>query len=147
MGTEGRTRAGFRPNKTLRFSHVVFQEACSPAVPGGVLYHVARRWLPGSSVWKGLAYGVLLFCLFGSIVIEKDNPDFVVFGPAPLAVLLFGVLFPLYGLLLSPMAERLLSPVPPSFLKPRVTAIGYLILTGVAAFGLFRTVDAINTIL
>ena len=27
MGTEGRIRAGFRPNKTLRFSHVVLQES------------------------------------------------------------------------------------------------------------------------
>ena len=117
------------------------------ALPGGLLYPVVRRWLPGPSVWKGLTYGALLFCLFGSIVVEKDNPDFALFGPRPLAVFLFAMLFPLYGLLLSAMAERFLSPVPAGFLNPLVTAAGYAILAGLAAFGLVRTVVAINTIL
>ena len=118
-----------------------------PGAIGGLIYPVVRRWLPGSGVWKGLAYGVLLFCLFGSFVLDSDNPDFALFGPGPLAVFLFAILFPMSGVLFSPVAERFLSPVPTGFLSPRITAAGYVILAGLVAFGLFSTVVAINTIL
>ena len=85
--------------------------------------------------------------MFGSVVLEGDNPDFVLFGPRPLAVFLFAILFPLYGLLLSNIVERFLSPVPVRFLNPLVTVVGYVILAGLAAYGLDHTVAAINTIL
>lgn len=40
--------------------------------------------------------------VFGGVVIEDDNRDFALFGPAGLAVALFAVLFVLYGLIVSP---------------------------------------------
>ena len=48
-----------------------FASALAP-IPGGLLYPVVRRWLPDSSVRKGLAYGVLLFSLFGSILLPSS---------------------------------------------------------------------------
>ena len=59
--------------------------------------------------------------MFGSVVLEGDNPDFVLFGPRPLAVFLFAILFPLYGLLLSNIVERFLSPVPVRFFRELYT--------------------------
>ncbi len=90
---------------------LIFFASLFAAIPGGLLYLFLRRWLPGSGAWKGFAYGVLLFCVFGSVVLEGDNPDFALFGPRPLAVFLFAILFPLYGVLLSNIVERFLSPV------------------------------------
>ena len=73
---------------------------------GGLLYVVIRRWVPGTGWRKGLAFGVILFLLAGSGVIETDNVDFALFGPPVLSVSLFVLLFPLYGLVLSPIMER-----------------------------------------
>ncbi len=116
-------------------------------VLGGLLYVAMRRWVPGSGLWKGLAYGVILFLLFGSIVIDKHNTDFMRLGPRPVSVTFFALLFPLYGTLLSPLVERFDRHVPQSFRRPTVTAIGYFALAGTCAFGLYHTVSSINAIL
>jgi len=95
-----------------------------PGLMGGLIYVAVRRWLPGSGLWKGLAFGVLLFLLFGAVVINSDNVDFALFGPAALSVALFALLFPLYGLLVSPLVERLNRYIPPLFMNPVVTYAG-----------------------
>src|SRR5215213_4038768 len=51
-------------------------------LPGGLLYVAVRRWLPGAGIRKGLAFGGLLLLLFGSLIIDGDNPDFRRFGLA-----------------------------------------------------------------
>ena len=89
----------------------------------------------------------MLFCLFGSQIIDKANVDFALFGPRPLAVFLFGVLFPLYGVFIVSMAERFLRPAPAVLSRPFPTAAGYLLLSDFGSFGLFHTVVAVNTVL
>ena len=111
---------------------------------GGIAYAFARRWLPTAPVWRGLTFGVLVFCFFGRLLFDPDNADFALFGPPELAIFLFGVLFPIYGFVLPFVAERFLSPVPAVLMNPWVTAAGYTTLVGFAAFGLFRTVVAIS---
>ena len=68
---------------------------------------VVRPWLVGLGRWKGLGFGLMLLAAFGSGVIEPDNVDFRLFGPPALNVALFAVLFPLFGLAVSPLADRM----------------------------------------
>lgn len=104
---------------------------------GGAVYVVIRRWLPGDGLLKGLAYGLVLTCLFGSVLFDPDNVDFVLFGPKQLTDALFALLFPLYGVVASLVIERLDRYVPPPFAWPSVIALGYFLIAGFAAFGLF----------
>lgn len=82
---------------------------------GGLAYVVVHRWLPKSSLSKGLAFGTLLLVVFGSLIIEGDNPDFAQFGPPLLNIGLFASLFVLYGVLLPFIAKKLdrILPAPP----------------------------------
>ena len=82
---------------------------------GGLMYVVIRRWLPGYGLLKGLAFGLVLLCFFGTIVFDPDNIDFALFGPRELSVGLFALLFPLYGIVVSLVVERYDRYVPPFF--------------------------------
>ena len=74
---------------------------------GGLVYIIARRWIPGPGVWIGLACGVLPFMLVGYDTIEKNNIDFELFSR------------PLLGIALFPMAERMDRYVPSLFFPSR----------------------------
>ena len=116
-------------------------------VNGGPIYVLIRRWLPGGGLLKGLVFGLLLLCFFGSVVFDPENVDFVLFGPRELNVALFALLFPLYGVVASSIVERFDRYVPPLFIRSSITALGYLLIAGFAAFGLFHTVLDITEIL
>ncbi|MEA2514164.1 MAG: hypothetical protein QOJ59_3651 [Thermomicrobiales bacterium] len=115
-------------------------------VPGGLLYVAVRRWVPGSGIRKGLAFGGLLLLLFGSLVIEGGNLDFRRFVPSYLSVGLFASLFFLYGLIASAIVERLDrgGGSPP---RGRILALGgYAALVLAGLFGLARDVRALAEI-
>ena len=115
-------------------------------ITGGLIYVIIRRWLPGGGALKGLAFGLVLLCFSGIIVFDSDNIDFALFGPRPLSVGLFALLFPLYGVVLSLLVERFDRYVPPLFSRSSITVAGYLLLAGLCAFGFSRTVVGINGI-
>ena len=95
---------------------------------------------------KGVAFGVVLLCFSGPIVFDLDSVDFALFGPRQLSVVLFALLFPLYGIVVSLIVERYERYVPPLFTDSSVTVLGYLLIAGLCAFGLSRTVPAVNAI-
>ena len=113
---------------------------------GGVLYIVVRRWIPLRGAAKGLAYGIFLYALFGSTVIDGGNKDFALFGPTLLSVPLFSLLFPLYGLAVSAMADRVNSYVPTVLYQKSLTYLGYAALVAVGTLGLIGTVGSLNSI-
>ena len=113
---------------------------------GGLVYVVIRRWMPGGGLLKGLAFGLVLLCFSGLIVFDPDNIDFALFGPRQLSVGLFALLFPLYGVVVSLLVERYDRYVPPLFTRLSITVLGYSLIAGLCAFGLSRTVAAINDI-
>ena len=113
---------------------------------GGLAYVLIRRWLPGGALLKGLAFGLVLLCFSGFIVFGSDNVDFALFGPKQLSIGLFALLFPLYGVVVSLIVERYDRYVPPLFTRSYVTVLGYLLIAGLCAFGLSRTVVAIDGI-
>jgi hypothetical protein len=115
-------------------------------VLGGFLYIAVRRWVPGSGIRKGLAFGGLLLLLFGSLIIDGGNSDFRRFVPSYLSVGLFASLFFLYGLIASAIVERLDrgGGSPP---RDRVRAVGgYVALALAGLVGLTRDVSTIAEI-
>ena len=117
-------------------------------VGGGLIYVAVRRWLPDFWPVKGLTFGLVLFCIFGRIIVfDPDNIDFPLFGPGALSVALFALLFVLYGVVASPVIDRLDRHVPVLFYSRPITLIGYLALGAASGFGLYRVVPAINSIL
>jgi len=115
-------------------------------VPGGLLYVAVRRWLPGAGIRKGLAFGGLLLLLFGSLIIDGDNPDFRRFGLAAASVGLFAAIFVLYGLIAAAIVERLDrgGGRPP---RSRVVALGgYAALAVGGLLGLVRDLRALADI-
>ena len=105
-----------------------------------------RRWLPGGKLLKGVTFGLVLLCFFGTIVFDANNVDFALFSPRELSVGLFALLFPLYGVVASLIVERFDRYVPPLFTRSSVTMLGCLFIAGLCAFGLSRTAVAINAI-
>ena len=102
---------------------------------GGLVYIAVQPWLPRSSRWRGLAFGVLLLAVFGFVVIEGDNFDFHRFGPPLLNVGMFATLFVLFGLVAAPLADRAdrAFPAVPPRRRPRLRTLGAYALLGVAA--------------
>lgn len=75
-------------------------------VGGGVIYLVARRWLPSSGWRRGLVFGAFLTSLAGPVLIEPEGIDFTILSPVTLAVAMF-LAIPLgYGLMFVPLIER-----------------------------------------
>jgi hypothetical protein len=113
---------------------------------GGLIFMAIRSLLPWSGWAKGLAHGLLLLGVFGRLIIDPDNVDFVVLDPAPLAVGMFAAIFILYGVLLVPTLEHVEDSIrrTPTWLGVPLLAVTLLpfVLTGVgglvlvAAFGI-----------
>lgn len=76
-------------------------------IAGGILYMVVRRWLPRHPLVRALSYGVLLFAVFGFVLMDEHNPDYHFFGPPWLNVGTFSLTYVVYGVLTSLAAERL----------------------------------------
>jgi hypothetical protein len=98
---------------------------------GGVAYLGVRRWLPGPAWVKGLSFGFLLLAVFGLGILNPGNADFTRLGPKSLSVTLFALLFPLFGLTLAPLAERLIRSFPAPW-PPRRASLVYVPLLPVA---------------
>jgi hypothetical protein len=74
---------------------------------GGVLYLAIRRWIPGGALIRAVGYGVLLFAVFGFILMDEGNPDYQRFGPVWLNVGTFSLTYLVYGMLASIIADHL----------------------------------------
>lgn len=83
----------------------------------GAIYLLIRRWLPRGRL-GGLSYGALLLVLAGTRIepLRPGNRDFDIVGPGWLAVVVFGLLVVLHGMLVSAFAGRYSTMAPlPSF--------------------------------
>ena len=104
----------------------------------GLVYMVIRGALPRP---RGLMFGVALLLVGMNVLIDHDRFDFRLFHPRALSLGLFAALFPLFGLCLSAIADRL---APPQRRAPRVASIAALI--AVCALCLARDVRSANAI-
>ncbi|HWB72643.1 MAG TPA: hypothetical protein VG452_10525 [Egibacteraceae bacterium] len=108
-------------------------------LPGAALYLIVRRWMPWDGFPKGLAYGCFLLVIAGPIVLD-GNYEFFRYVSTRVSVGLFALLYPLYGLVLAPLTERLGQGTKGPPRNAVVAWSGYLILGGVAAWSLIRDV-------
>ena len=118
-----------------------------PGVFGGLIYMAVRRWLPGSRQWgwHGLLFGLLLFVVLGSAVIEGDNRDFSRFGPTALNLFMFALLFPLFGLLVALLAGPVSHWLTAASGHRRLAIIAYLILIPFSAMSLILMAGLVAT--
>ncbi|HVF74027.1 MAG TPA: hypothetical protein VM938_03180 [Acidimicrobiales bacterium] len=79
----------------------------------GVLYLLVRRWLPAGRL-GGLAFGGLLLVVAGTRIepLRPDNADFDIVGPSSVALLAFGALVVLHGVVVAALAARYATTLP-----------------------------------
>jgi hypothetical protein len=126
---------------------LIFFTALFLGIPAGLGYVLARRWLPGRWVSRGLVYGAFLLCVFAGGSIDADNVDFRIFGPAGLGIVLFGLLPFAFGVALAWLADRWDSYVPGIFRGLVATVTGYVVLAGLSLFGAARLAGDISELL
>jgi hypothetical protein len=108
-------------------------------VLGGLLYVAIRSRLPGTGWRRGLIYGGLLLATFGFVVMDKNNPDYHLFGPPGVNVGTFSLLYVLFGLVVAPLADwldRSLPAWPPVRPLGRRALAGYVLLAPLGLIGL-----------
>ena len=73
----------------------------------GAVYLLIRRWLPAGRL-GGLTYGVVLLLVAATRLdpLRAENPDFDIVGPGWLAVVVFGALVIVHGMLVAAVAGR-----------------------------------------
>lgn len=98
---------------------------------GGLIYLGVRRWLMDLGPWKGLGFGLLLLAMLGWVVISGDNFDFHRFGPPPLNIGMFALIFVAFGLIVVALHDWLERVLP----RPSRSMVG-LVSLGIHAFGL-----------
>jgi hypothetical protein len=77
-------------------------------VLGGLLYASLRPWLAPLGRWRGLIFGLGVLGLAGSLILDAANSDFIILQPALLNVAMFAALFPIFGICLAPVVDRVL---------------------------------------
>lgn len=79
----------------------------------GALYLLIRRWLPAGRL-GGLVYGLFLLVLLATRIdpLRADNLDFDIVGPGWVAVVVFGALVVVHGMLVAAIAGRYSSTLP-----------------------------------
>lgn len=78
-------------------------------IAGGILYVPVRRYLPGSWLWKGGLFGILLFLLFGLPAFVLPVPQLGAQGlldPQLVGKSLFVIVFLVYGVTLAGVEGR-----------------------------------------
>lgn len=75
-------------------------------IAGGIFYAAFEPWVARLGRWRGIGLGIVLLAAAGFTILNAENRDFVRFGPPIANVLLFGSLFPLYGVVISSIAGR-----------------------------------------
>ena len=129
--TENRSRVG---EITASGTAGVLVAGALIGIFGGLLYVALEAWLRRFGSWRGLVFGLLLL-VFAAAVVNPSNHDFRAFGSPVLNVVLFGVLFVPFGLLVAPLAlwaDQRFPAMPPAR-HPRLhTWCSYTLLVGAA---------------
>lgn len=81
-------------------------------VAGGILYAAFVPWLRGLGGWRGLVFGVAILAVLGFTLFDPANPDFDRFGSPVVNVVMFAVLFPVFGLVVAPVFDVVKSRMP-----------------------------------
>lgn len=75
-------------------------------VGGALVYLVVRRWMPGTGLAKGLTFGLYLLAV-GAPAVLDGNYEYFRYASTWVGVAMFAALYPLFGLVVSPLTEWL----------------------------------------
>ncbi|CAN5115338.1 hypothetical protein BH20ACT24_BH20ACT24_21140 [soil metagenome] len=109
-------------------------------ISGGILFVVARPWLRWAGRLRGPVFGAFALATAGHAVIDDDNFDFFLLRPAWLNVLMFSLVFLLYGVTVQALTDRIEGrpariPRPLRFvLYGGAIALGFLVLIPTGGF-------------
>ncbi|MPZ74665.1 MAG: hypothetical protein GEU74_15850 [Nitriliruptorales bacterium] len=124
------THAGYEVGQvTVGGTVALMAQGVVTGIPGALMYLVARPWIPGRGARKGLAFGLVLMVVTAPVVLD-GNYEFFRYVPTWISVLLFVLLYPLYGIVVSPVTERLGAGTPGPPRNPAVAWAGYVLLAG-----------------
>ena len=120
-------------------------DALATGALAGIAYLLVRAALPRRSwVWRGLAFGGLVLAAFGRVVLEPDY-EYVRYVDPAVSVGLFAALFPLHGVTVAAIADRV-APLGPGRLGlswPRhLVQLVLLLVALVSLVGLVRDLAA-----
>ena len=108
---------------------------------GGILYAATRRRLEWAGRWRGVIFGIGALVVLASTLVVSDNPDFARFGTPIVNVAMFGSLFVLFGVVITPVYDALQRAV----LASTDGLAGYVLFL-VEAAGLLLTVPATSIV-
>lgn len=108
---------------------IVFQGVVLGAL-GGLVYGLVRPALPAPPLLSGVCFGVWLVAAFLGLLVAGEDRDFQLFGPLPLALALFGVVFVAYGDGLGRVLER--DPTVPFIRSGQVRIVTTRVLLGLS---------------
>ena len=113
-------------------------------VIGGVLYVAIRYWLPRNAWLRAFGYGGLLLGVFGFFVMEPDNVDYRLFGPAWFNISTFSIAYLICGALISVFADRLDRRIPRAItVRPfRLRSLAWI--GGLAPFAAMGLIGALS---
>lgn len=112
-------------------------------LPGALTYLIVRRWIPGHGLMKGLVFGLVLLVIGAPAVLDGNYEYFRYVSPV-IAVALFSLLYPLFGVVVSMLTEHLGRGASG---PPRNRAFawsGHLILAGILVWGLMNSLAALR---
>jgi hypothetical protein len=112
-------------------------------VPGAVFYLIVRRWIPGLGVMKGLVFGLVLLVV-GAPAVLDGNYEYFRYVSEWIAVALFSLLYPLFGVVVSPLTERLGRGASGPPRNRSLARFGYLLLGGTLVWGLVNSLAALR---
>lgn len=97
----------------------------------GAIYLIVRRWLPAGRL-GGLSFGALLLVLAATRIdpLRADNPDFELVGPGWAALVVFGAVVIVHGMLVAAIAGRYsrVLPLPSRHVRAMVPYAALLLL-------------------
>jgi hypothetical protein len=128
---------------TMAGTFLVLMTGAALGGAGGLLYVVARRWLPRSRVWRGVVYGLFLTMISTGLLFRGETSDNRMFEPPLLGITFFALLIFLYGLSLPLVVDRFDTYVPAVFRQPTVSTVGSVFFAGLTIFGLILTASEV----
>jgi hypothetical protein len=87
--------------------NVIVTGALLFGLPGAVLYLVVRPWLPERTVARAGAFSLLLIAIASTAFLQDNGYEYVRYVSPAVSVPMFLALFPLYGMVVTALGERL----------------------------------------
>jgi hypothetical protein len=115
-------------------------------IAGGLVYLGLRRWLFVPHWLRGATFGVVTLLTIGNVLFDTHNPDFQIFEPVVLVMVLFASLFFVNGLILASLADRI-HPEPEYRPGRFVPWIATGAIAVVALFGLTGIAESFSTMI